>query len=489
MLLRNTLYNFLGLGLPLLVAIFTIPVLIASLGLDRFGILTLIWALISYFGLFDLGLGRALTQQLAKAWAQNEQEKVNRLIPTGLGVMAGLGMVAGVVLILGAEWFVYQFNSVAHPREMVNAVYAISAAMPFVILTAGLRGILEARHAFGAVNAIRLPMGIYTFLAPVGVVYYWGNDLGLIAVSLTVGRIFAFLAYFWFCRRMFPGIKSWFGMDRSLLKGLLHTGGWMTVSNVISPLMGYLDRFVIGLTVSLSAVSYYVTPYEIIIRLWIIPGALTTVLFPRFSQAGALDQASTGTLFRRGVLAIFLVIYPITLTIALFSRELLTLWLDTGFAQHSYRLLQVFAFGILVNCLAHIPFTYLQGVGRSGTTARIHVLEFPVYALILWQATQAMGLIGAVLAWLLRILVDSLLMFLFALAAMGSRIRQAIIWKHILVMAFVVVSFTGSLLQLESDRLLVLVASVITTYMLCWSLIVSQEDRAGLLKRVRCATD
>ena len=60
MLLRNTLYNFLGLGLPLLVAIVTIPVLIESLGLDRFGILTLIWA-------------------------QNEQEKVVRLIPAGLG--------------------------------------------------------------------------------------------------------------------------------------------------------------------------------------------------------------------------------------------------------------------------------------------------------------------------------------------------------------------------------------------------------------------
>jgi O-antigen/teichoic acid export membrane protein len=50
MLLRNTLYNFPGLGLPLLVAIVTMPVLIESLGLDRFGILTLIWTLISYNG-------------------------------------------------------------------------------------------------------------------------------------------------------------------------------------------------------------------------------------------------------------------------------------------------------------------------------------------------------------------------------------------------------------------------------------------------------
>jgi O-antigen/teichoic acid export membrane protein len=117
--------------------------------------------------------------------------------------------------------------------------------------------------------------------------------------------------------------------------------------------MGYLDRFVIGLTVSLSAVSYYVTPYEIITRLWIIPGALTAVLFPRFSQEKSLEQGNTVTLFRQGVLVIFLLVYPISLAIAMFSQELLTLWLDVDFAQKSYRLLQVFAFGILLSCVAH----------------------------------------------------------------------------------------------------------------------------------------
>ena len=66
-LLRHTSYNFLGLGLPLVVALFTIPVLVRELGDARFGLLTLIWAVTSYFGLFDLGLGRALTQQLATA--------------------------------------------------------------------------------------------------------------------------------------------------------------------------------------------------------------------------------------------------------------------------------------------------------------------------------------------------------------------------------------------------------------------------------------
>ena len=73
-LLRHTVFNLVGLGAPLLVAVATIPVLIGQLGPSRFGLLTLIWAVVSYFGLFDLGLGRALTQQLAVVFA-NQQHK------------------------------------------------------------------------------------------------------------------------------------------------------------------------------------------------------------------------------------------------------------------------------------------------------------------------------------------------------------------------------------------------------------------------------
>ena len=67
---RHTLYNLIGLGLPLVAAVLTIPLLIEALGVERFGMLALIWALVSYFGLFDLGLGRALTRELAGLRAQ-----------------------------------------------------------------------------------------------------------------------------------------------------------------------------------------------------------------------------------------------------------------------------------------------------------------------------------------------------------------------------------------------------------------------------------
>ncbi|MGC1616486.1 MAG: hypothetical protein WA736_17540, partial [Candidatus Acidiferrum sp.] len=76
LLARNTVWNLIGNGAPLIVAVFSIPILIHGLGKDRFGVLTLAWALIGYAGLFDMGLGRALTQLVAKKLGSGESHEI-----------------------------------------------------------------------------------------------------------------------------------------------------------------------------------------------------------------------------------------------------------------------------------------------------------------------------------------------------------------------------------------------------------------------------
>jgi O-antigen/teichoic acid export membrane protein len=63
---NNTLWNLAGSGLPLIAAAALIPFMLQRLGNEAFGVLTLIWALIGYFSLFDMGVGRALTYELSK---------------------------------------------------------------------------------------------------------------------------------------------------------------------------------------------------------------------------------------------------------------------------------------------------------------------------------------------------------------------------------------------------------------------------------------
>ena len=139
-LVRHTIYNLLGLGLPLIVAVFSIPALIKELGDARFGLLTLIWSVVSYFGLFDLGLGRTLTQQLAVVLGEKDYKRVGPLVGTATVIMTVLGVIAGILMAAAAPWGVNLINAVPDKQEAIYAVYAMALAMPAIVLTSGFRG-------------------------------------------------------------------------------------------------------------------------------------------------------------------------------------------------------------------------------------------------------------------------------------------------------------------------------------------------------------
>jgi len=96
LLKKNIIWNLLGKVLPMGIAMFTIPLIIKGLGNERFGILTLIWMVIGYASLFDLGMGRALTQLVSKKIGEKDTEDLAVLIWTTLFIIFVLGIFASI---------------------------------------------------------------------------------------------------------------------------------------------------------------------------------------------------------------------------------------------------------------------------------------------------------------------------------------------------------------------------------------------------------
>src|SRR5713226_265190 len=168
LLARNTVWNLLGNGAPMIVAVVCIPILIRELGKERFGVLALAWALIGYASLFDLGLGRALTQLVAKKLGVGEEREVPTLVWTSLLLMLLLGVAGALVAVLLSPWLVHRalHVPVALQRETLDSFYLLGLSTPIVMSTAGLRGLLEAHQRFGMINALRIPMGVYSVASP-----------------------------------------------------------------------------------------------------------------------------------------------------------------------------------------------------------------------------------------------------------------------------------------------------------------------------------
>jgi O-antigen/teichoic acid export membrane protein len=478
LLARNTIWNLIGSVAPMGVAVFCIPVLIRGLGKERFGVLTLAWALIGYASLFDLGLGRALTQLVAKKLGAGEEREIPSLAWTSLLLMMLLGFAGTVCILLISPWLAGRGLNVPAElqRETLQSFRLLGFSIPFVITTAGLRGLLEAHQRFGVISALRIPLGVFAFAGPL-LVLPFSKSMVPVVGTLVAGRIVGWAAHLLLCLWLLPELRHSVIWERAAASSLLRSGGWMTVTNVVGPLMSTLDRFVIGALVSLTAVAYYATPYEVVTKFLLLPGALVGVMFPAFSTGFAQDRERTALLFGRSVKSLLLVLFPAMLITVALAQDGLKLWLGAEFAQHSFRVLQWLAVGVFINSVAYVPFAFLQGVGKPDLTAMVHLIELPLYLGLLWWLIGAHGIEGAAIASCARGAADTLLMFGLAnrfLPDKGSmRLRTASLpGIALLILAL------AALLQGPIVKGLFLLGTILCFGLVTWFRILTPEERS-----------
>lgn len=417
-IMRNSAWNFAGQLGPLLAAFLCIPLLITTIGDARFGFLSIAWVLAGYFSLFDLGIGRAVTHAVAKRQAANPIASVSDLVWTGFSILLVIGLLLALVMFSTAPWIVMGALGVeaALATEAVSAMRILACAIPLVVLTTGLRGLLEARQEFKAINAIMAPVGVLLFIAPYLVSRY-SLSLAHIIPSLVAVRLLGMLGLLWLCAARVPEFFS-FRFSMPALRDLLSFGGWMTVTNIASPLMVNMDRLVLGARASLSAVTYYATPFEVVSKLLVIPSSIAGASFPEFSRIHGAGAAAASS-FRKAVLAVLALLAPPALVVVLFAHPLLSWWISPELADQSHLIMRLLAVGVVLNGLAYIPFAYIQGIGRSDITAKFHLLELAVYAPVLFLMIDSFGAVGAAIAWMLRVAFDCLLLFVYAGSRMG----------------------------------------------------------------------
>jgi O-antigen/teichoic acid export membrane protein len=414
-IVRSTIWNALGQIAPLAAAFFTMPLLITRLGVERFGVLSLVWVFIGYVGLFDLGLGRALTQLIAKKIGSGDTGELPELVWTSVAIMAGLGVAGGAVVAAASAFLADHALRIpaAFRSETITSLELVAVSAPIITLSAAFRGILEAKHRFDLINQVRIPMGVFTFVGPV-LVLPFKTTLPPLVLVLLLGRVVALAVSIYQCRIEDSELFARYTADRSLVRELLRFGSWMTLSNVIGPIMINMDRFFVASLVSVAAVTYYVTPFEIVSKLLVIPGALVGVLFPVFGATFVKDPASARRIYGQGVRWIALLLGPVVLVIVVVARPALAFWLKSPeFAQLSTRPLQLLAVGVLLNGLAMVPYALIQGAGRPDVTAKMHLLELILYLPVLYVLTLKLGIVGVAIAWLVRVCVDALLLFAY----------------------------------------------------------------------------
>lgn len=420
---RNTLWNLFGSAGPMLLGIVAIPLLLKELGIERLGVLTLIWALIGYFSIFDFGLGRALTQKISALREASRSGDIDNTIRAGLVLMIAAGAIGAVLVVSifavgGATWLGVS-QEIYH--ETYWAVMIAGIGIPVTTITSGLKGVIEGFEDFRLANFLRIILGTANFVVPVLVVRVIGPDLPSIVTGLVLARFLVMsLHVVAVYKRVATPFRKPYKIHSSAFSGLFRFGAWMTLSNIISPLMVVADRFIISHFAGSAVVAYYTIPNDFLIRLLVLPAAFTTALFPAMSRSIVAKKGETNELYAKSLRTVLYVLLAVVLGVVATAYHGLYYWLGADFADNSYVIAVVLAVGILFNGMAQVPHSLLQAAGDVKRTSLIHSLEFILYMPLLVLAVMHFGIVGGAVMWTARAAGD------FLLLAHYARLRLAL---------------------------------------------------------------
>jgi O-antigen/teichoic acid export membrane protein len=178
----------------------------------------------------------------------------------------------------------------------------------------------------------------------------------------------------------------------------------VTLSNLVGPLLVHLEKFALASLVSASAVAYYIIPYNIVTRLYIIPSAFTGALFPLFSSLHGIGKREVNVDVNLRVIRYTMMFLTVpVLFFIVFGQDFLQLWMGLEFARESTNALRILAVAILVNSIAWSSYILIHASGRPDIPAKFHIAELLIHLPLTWWTVRSWGVTGAAWAWFIRV--------------------------------------------------------------------------------------
>nr|WP_279343039.1 flippase [Geothrix paludis] len=401
-------WTLLGYVLPMAAAIVIIPLLIHRLGPERFGLLTFVWMIVGYSTLLDLGIGRALTQSIAERLGSGEPEDIPAIVQTGVLLLLCVGLGGAAILIAGGGWISNHFLKVS-PSVIQDAHHCLTmaaAAVPLVILGTALRGVLEAYQRFKEVSLARSAVGILLYLSPLPVLAFSQGVWAIVGMLVAV-RLLELGVYAIQCYRLVPGLFGRLSLDKAFLKPIFSFGLWSTANNLIGTLMtmAYIDRLYISAMLGTAALVVFATPFDMVVRVLILPTSIVGVLFPAFSSLRS-EPERVSRLAVTALNAMAYVTVPLFMALMLLAKPMLTFWLGSDLSSQSALIFQLIALGMVPISIGYVPFAFIQAMGRPDLTTKRHLWEIPFYLLGSYLAVKAFGTRGTAMVWCAWALID-----------------------------------------------------------------------------------
>lgn len=406
MLLRNSLWNLTGAALPALVALATVPWLISGLGLEGFGIVTVIGAIVGYAGIFDLSLSAGAIKYLAEHHARGDRRRFAETFWFGLAFYGVLGLAGGVLLFLFAAPLLARFFGVSALLQddallglrLAAVGFALSQWQNYLLV------VPQALQRYDRSAGSEALFGILANLASAAVAVHGGGIAGVVLARVALSGANLFWLAALMGRLGMPLAPALPQRDTCI--ALARFSGHTWLSRLASLLHQHADKLLVGALAGPVALAFYTVPSQLAGRLLGLTYRLASVIYPRVSALAATGnerELRALCLDATRILGYlnFAALGMITLTGDVFLRR----WVGPEFVADGYPVLLLVTAALMADSLTTIPSLINDGLGHPKITGRFAIARGLLGVGLVWVGVAAGGIIGAAVAHLLASLL------------------------------------------------------------------------------------
>jgi O-antigen/teichoic acid export membrane protein len=402
---RNVASNFAGFGVQAITTFALTPFVLRSLGAHDYGVWSIVVGLTGYYGLFDLGLRAGLTQYLTRHLANNDHERLNRTLSTGV---AALGLVGLVTIILSAAFAWYlpgHFGLPSADAQDVRwavALAGLSISVQFFLFP--FSALLPALERFDLANAIGIVTRLITAAATYAAMRTGG---GLVALSVVLA-VTTSLDYAWrtvVALRLVPQARVKLRLASfASLRELFSYGAWNVTIGAGIRLISYTDSLVIGAVLGASAVATFAIAGSLVNYFADSIVAITQVFFPAMTRLDAQKDADgLRRLYVTGSRLTLIIASTGTTLIVLFAGDFLRLWVGSGLGNEVGRttlVLHILIIAAACSAWQRIGCQVLLATRQVPLVARLFGAEAILNLLLSVLLVRRFGLMGVALGTL-----------------------------------------------------------------------------------------
>jgi O-antigen/teichoic acid export membrane protein len=414
MMLRNSLWNVGGAALPMLVALATVPLLIHSLGVEGYGIVTLVGSVIGYFSVLDVNLTAGAIKYLAESHAADDRPRFAETFWFGIMFYGLLGLIGALTVFFAADLLVDHFFKVSAEAHDASVAAFRLAALGFALSQAQsyLIVVPQSLQRYDRSAQSEAFFGILFNLASVGAAVAGWGIVGVIGARVAVSALnIMYLSWLIHSFRLGLGFR-WPG--KAVRTSMTSFSAYAYLSKIASTLHQHADKLIVGAIGGPVALAFYTVPVQLAGRILGLTYRLSSVIYPKASALAASGRISELRSVYLGVMRYVTYINLAALGMIVLAGDIfLRKWVGESFVQQGYPVLVLMTVALLIDSLTNIPSMVNDALGHPRITGRFALANGVLGVALVYLGTKFGGIIGAATGHLLSSLLLGVIFLLF----------------------------------------------------------------------------